>query len=928
MKPKIITLQHLLEKGIHYENQKDFSASIYANVYQGAFESVKQIMTDYERHRNVKGRNMEIANVVSFVGRRGTGKSSSMMSFLEALQNYKWKPDGKESEKKLGDSQFFTLECIDASALEEDESIFTIVLANMLSKIDEYSKDKEYDLKEYQRRSLQMKLEKIYKNYCSLTEVRALEQGEYSAYENLKNLASSQRIRTQFEELVKECLQYFSAQDGYSAQKTYLVIAVDDLDMAHYNKRKGKQGHLNIRSYEIMRLISKYFSVPKVIVLTAYNHASLYGQCSGFFTGSNTSNYNEVYESKESLGFGARLATEFMEKVFAPVYRLYMPSWKKWDYNGRNIKVDVGETDRPEDIFFRFYKEKNKHIFSVKKLLLVIYAERTGIYYDCEGKKRHFLEPDSLRDLSNILHLLLEEEVQGYNGQELYLPKKGGEMGEGFKRIMDDSYFRFIQERIYLEEERELLYSLLENQITRRGEQIIRLISPEIKPLGRSGRQISKLLKSERKEFFQYTSEDFYGPSSLESLIDWWEDNSDVSYSYAELVHSIYHMTRLEAPYSRGLVECILQFFSISLAQIYYAYEDLKRQLVRIEEEEEQEEGWIYINTYRKWGLGQADSFTENSNGAEVMGEIEKYNQLLKGFIGDTVLGKWTEYYFPKVYMSGITEKYSVVIGCFDGIWEAEFKVVSLFEHDPTKDDIKNMIEECVFLMMMYPDLLKWKKLQLEIRHKADGDGIRGIEIFHNGEVRFELSAFITCSIFYPYYLGKIEQLLLDSFQEGVGDNSSEKAFKKDTKGMISVVFNGLWQQYYGWDKKYGNMILPIQHFDTMYNLIKHLFQEGKAANEYAVNLDEKGVFFREFCLMADNFGKHLKKMDDYYCLKDERSFLNKFEKCPYFGLLKNVGSKEYIEDYIKNIAISVYNHRMMGFSPDDKKGMDGVGDA
>lgn len=79
---------------------------------------------------------------------------------------------------------------------------------------------------------------------------------------------------------------------------------------------------------------------------------------------------------------------------------------------------------------------------------------------------------------------------------------------------------------------------------------------------------------------------------------------------------------------------------------------------------------------------------------------------------------------------------------------------------------------------------------------------------------------------------------------------------------------------------------------------------------------------------MADNFGKHLKKMDDYYCLKDERSFLNKFEKCPYFGLLKNVGSKEYIEDYIKNIAISVYNHRMMGFSPDDKKGMDGVGDA
>ena len=79
MKPKIISLQHLLEKGVHYDNQKEFSESIYANVYQRAFKSVKQIMTDYERCRGVKGKNMEIANVVSFVGRRGTGKSSSMM---------------------------------------------------------------------------------------------------------------------------------------------------------------------------------------------------------------------------------------------------------------------------------------------------------------------------------------------------------------------------------------------------------------------------------------------------------------------------------------------------------------------------------------------------------------------------------------------------------------------------------------------------------------------------------------------------------------------------------------------------------------------------------------------------------------------------------------------------------------------------------
>lgn len=38
------------------------------------------------------------------------------------------------------------LDCIDASTLEESESVFTIVLANILSMIEEYGKEKEYDL--------------------------------------------------------------------------------------------------------------------------------------------------------------------------------------------------------------------------------------------------------------------------------------------------------------------------------------------------------------------------------------------------------------------------------------------------------------------------------------------------------------------------------------------------------------------------------------------------------------------------------------------------------------------------------------------------------------------------------------------------------------------------------------------------------------
>lgn len=148
-----------------------------------------------------------------------------------------------------------------------------------------------------------------------------------------------------------------------------------------------------------------------------------------------------------------------------------------------------------------------------------------------------------------------------------------------------------------------------------------------------------------------------------------------------------------------------------------------------------------------------------------------------------------------------------------------------------------------------------------------------------------------------------MEELLLDSFQKREGDKESEKIFKERAKNITEKTFDMLWEQYYKWDKEYGNMILPIQHFDTMYNLIKHLFQEGKAANEHAVKLDEKGVFFKEFGSMISQFGKHLKEIDNYYCLDGKESFWNKFNECPYFMLLERIKSKEKSVAYMGVIS-------------------------
>lgn len=971
MRPKIIPLQHLLEKGIHYEEQQEFSESIYRDVYKGAYEAIEQIRTDNRNRegkgcKKLKGKNVEIANVISFVGRRGTGKSSSMLSFHESLSKYsvnreafyaKLQDDGgKQKQEKYSKNPqnvgLFALECIDASALEENESVFTIVLANILSKIEECSQKKKYDTEEYQKRSLIKKLEGLYNDYSSLTDPQRSGQGEYSSYENLKNLASSQRIRGQFEELVTECLQYFNELGEASVPESYLVIAIDDLDMAHYNERRAKQGQLNIRSYEIMRLISKYFSVPGVIVLVAYNHKNLYRQCSSYFTDSNFRNYDEESDAEENLKSGDDLTAEFMEKVFAPVYRLYMPSWQKLDYNARNIQISIGDDIAKEDLFSRF-RERQDYILSVKQLLLFLYAERIGIYYDCEGRKRHFLEPNSLRQLSNMVCMLLEKE--SLTAEEAY-------QEEVFKRIMDDVYFRFVDEHLHLQKERAFFRDLLNSQIKRRGETIVQRMSSRIMPLGRTYKELSKLYRRETWEHLEYTPQKRYGLAWLDSSIKKLQENNEEDYSYAELVHCIYHMTRVEEPYSKELVACILHSYSIVLTQIYNSYRKEKKQIFEKEENKS-----LYIESCkellreRQEYKDNVDIRGENEEAADKEGnqdetayvkgvviKIDKAAQPLREVVGNTVFGKWAEYYFPKVYTDNLRSDNAVIIGCFEEIREAGFKAVFAFGDVWQEADIRQAIKGCIFSMLMYPDLPQWTELKLDIVHKSGGGQVGGFFLQHYGDVRFELTTFVRASIFYPDYLYKMEQLLCAAFSvkgdsewsqeplreesdDGEKENEEEwneereavKEFKRTAQTVIKSEFEELWSEYYEWDQNYGNMILPIQNFDTMYNLIKHLFREGKEENEFALNLTKEGAFFSEFERMIKRIERHLGSMDSFYCLTNsEKSFVKKFLECPYFKLLKDVKneqlSRKYVENHIKGVAAGVYNHQLLYLGGDD----------
>jgi len=302
----------------------------------------------------------------------------------------------------------------------------------------------------FEYRALIRQMEKIYKDFMVITH-RLSDEEEMSAYDTLRSFASSSRIRKDFEVLVKNYLDYVADERDSVGKNLYLVISIDDLDMAHIHQ-DSKSALEGERSYNILNSILKYLTIPRVIVLAAYNHINLYQQCTGFFL-KDEEKLREVSDMPTAeITTAGTAAREFLEKVFSPVYYLYMPSWRKADHVDERICIRIDEKYKDKLLFIKYMKKQNE--MSVKDFLLYLYEGIFRIYYDPLGGKRHFIEPDSFRELSETVRFLMDSGIE-------YQETADSDKDEGvykirLKRLKDDVYFNFALHRINSEREKQL----------------------------------------------------------------------------------------------------------------------------------------------------------------------------------------------------------------------------------------------------------------------------------------------------------------------------------------------------------------------------------------------------------------------------------------------------------------------------------------
>lgn len=395
-KKKNINLIFRNGSGIVYEAINKFGCSIHRDVYVKAHDITERIICQNQELRRLKAdqihsfdystqiRNLEqISNVLFFTGERGSGKTSTMLSYMEFLKDYYRNTESGQFNAELEKFQFseknlmFTgLEYIDASRLAPKETILGVVLAKMVKKwLDEENKNypnsgiqKSPDY-EYKKRQLRFQFSDVYKRLSELVSKTDILDPEDDMYlDTLKKLSFTVNLKASFEKLVQQYVDIMQ-YPGVRTTTHYLVIPIDDVDM---NIQKG---------YDWLEDIRNYLMIPNIIVMVSANYDQLQKVCYNHYK-------REFANAVNEDEYIAKLTREYLEKIVPGQNIINLNSGFTWDaYN--NDKIKFG------------YEHNNLQGETMEQVIKNLFLTRFGIHFFEKSKCLRYFMPETLREASS-----------------------------------------------------------------------------------------------------------------------------------------------------------------------------------------------------------------------------------------------------------------------------------------------------------------------------------------------------------------------------------------------------------------------------------------------------------------------------------------------------------------------------------------------
>ncbi len=516
---------------IRIEDVTEFSESFFKDIYNSAAKNVEDIISNTEKYHNtesnksdkslISNKNFEeYNNVIAFIGDRGSGKSSAMVSFSEALRNLKFEKNKNfvsgsnlDHYKKISNYNFECLDIVDPTLFEGNESIFEVIIAKMFAKFKKFHEENDKDIDLNDKKRVLKGFQRVY------TDLKTINSGRSELYnkdvqseniiETLEMLASGSNMRKNFINLVQDCLNLFVGKSISDKSKSFLVISIDDLDM--------NLGH----AANMAEQIRKYLLVPNVIILMAVKIEQLSLELEQEYR----SHFDQVMIN--NFPDPKEMAVKYLEKLFPNGRKLFLPQIKafsdgKGDIIGLKYVKKYSE-EQPLYLYKEFTdKDGNVRFPSIQETVLGLTSEKTGLIFLKPQYNIHYLVPNNLRELHNYLSMLID---LNSNDKEANL-------------IKFESYFRNTWIKNNLSSEYiTIIETLCNTDIRLKNKYVVKCINQIINTYNISGSQIEMLLFKEAevklKDFLNETiSLRIANPEDISigdvlSLLKLWNDYDD-----------------------------------------------------------------------------------------------------------------------------------------------------------------------------------------------------------------------------------------------------------------------------------------------------------------------------------------------------------------------------------------------------------------
>lgn len=915
-----INIEKLLSNGVIQEDIKNFQDSYAKQEFFQAIDVLKKIIWENDffwqenggylgtyGSKKATGKREEIFNVIPFLGARGTGKTSTMLSFANMLAEFD--PDDRKydafllerderSRRRHEDTKFIVLQYIDVGVLKSKEDIMAIILARMLKYVQKKLDSQPLGIgtpgvRQEELRQLYQNFEQVYTDLLNLTQ-EGQEPEEELTLRRLQNLNSSYSLADKFQSLVYQFLDFLNHIDHNGGRcRYYLIIALDDIDLFETTNRAQvhKLGRIQQKdAYTISGQIYEYLQIPGVVVLTTYDESRLLSVCS-----------RHVEETFPDLGKQECMsqAVQFIHKFILPKYKIYMPNLGYADYpENRRLNVVIGSDKSMMQVLFpdlasKPLEEVKGTEIPMKELILRYIAAIYGTYFDMNGTKQHFFEEWNLRKVKNLLLALRMEDETSFEDAGTDLRE------QRYMRLLSYLYNQFVGEKLAGTKEFTLLHKWLNMPLERRSLEIFNYIRAERSRLSRD--------------------DPFYFHA----------DGSERAYNYGELIRNLYISSRCGI-LSKEMVYCILASYSLVLARLY----DIYRSSTDLNKKSSSE--YALRDVLRTSIAGQWSNdilytyFWFENPGKVVISESPKV--AIRPTIGAQIGSVRTER-LPKVFRVKIDDIdiFSVLFNkkLLEDIEEYkklnDTKKVKELEQrvEKQKEGFKRFLNILELLGMFFTNVCDTKrdsqreaktlKYRFKISEQDVGDKLKKnttkIPLDGQGVIQLKntyLEASYQCACF------NILNFVVNSFtwkeyfnalhgglRKAVYDWGEKSGYSTvDSKWNEWIQECSLSDEFLSWSNNCGDCAIPFQHFDMTYNILK---RQGDVTDHGLPERAHVSDFYKCCQQVYQNIDNALAKQDQKYMEKFK--FAKAFNENPFIKTFRKFEDNDEFTTALKELA-------------------------